>query len=573
MIGDGKIVGLNQFGHHSSVSIIDPRRPPANSVIYLGERFTRKKYQAGVNYDTLVKVRDKLGKTPFRVAESSYFVPPSFIEEAMTLEIPYLEKLQALRLSAFTSLLNPDVRFITHHLSHAHAANAMNPFQKSILVVIDGAGNKLRAFSKDHPELLAFPPSRYGFGKNPVAETCTVYLQKGHQLTCVHKEWSYFRYRRLAGEAALVTDALGNFYENSARYIFGSPFEAGKVMGLAPFGKPKRIRDRGKYILELNWKEAGSFDQASRLKRNQTIAASVQNEYESGLSDLLRRLREQFPDYEDLILTGGSALNCVANEKILRSKMFSRIYVPPFPSDECIAFGAAHALANERKSSRPFRLVDWRDQTAALGDPESSPRMAQVRALFRDDRCEYVRDPKVLTKKVAQHLAQGKVLGWFQGRSEVGPRALGNRSILADPGNAEMQNYLNQVIKKRESFRPFGVSCTWEQASEYFHFPKGADSAFMSFAPQIREKYCSALSSVRHVDGSSRIQTVRREQDPLFHMLLKQFAQLSGVACLLNTSLNVAGEPLVETVDDALRLFRNTPIDGIVVGKVLVMRK
>jgi carbamoyltransferase len=269
-----------------------------------------------------------------------------------------------------------------------------------------------------------------------------------------------------------------------------------------------------------------------------------------------------------VIFTGGSALNCVFNDKLRRSGLYRQVYVPPFPGDECISLGAAshvrHELLETSWSPRP-----WSAQRADFGPLASVPSEAAIRRLFGAFSLSRPRD---LATAVAERLARGEVVGWFQGRSESGPRALGSRSILAHPGRPGMKDHLNQVIKGRESFRPYGGSCTRREVGRYFDVPTGFESPFMSFAPRVRAAFAEALGQITHADGTSRIQTVEATQHPRFHALLEAFGRRAGVPCLLNTSMNVMGEPIVETAEDALNFFRKVPVDALVVENVLIER-
>jgi carbamoyltransferase len=296
------------------------------------------------------------------------------------------------------------------------------------------------------------------------------------------------------------------------------------------------------------------------------VAATVQQTFEAELLAWITKLRRKYPDYDRLIFTGGCALNCVANQRLLDSGLFKAIYVPPFPGDESIALGAASHL-KYRVGRAPWQPREAGEQIPCFGPAASVPREKDILREFAGFKI--VRPPDIAVF-VAGRLAQGKILAWMQGRSESGPRALGYRSLLADPRIPDLKTYLNKRIKFRESFRPYAGSCMQSMVAEYFEVDRSFESPFMSFTPRLRPEYRKRLDPIAHIDGRSRVQTVRPEQNPRFHELLENFGRRTGLYAVLNTSLNVMGEPIVETVADAARFLRQSPVDGIAVGDFYV---
>jgi len=279
-------------------------------------------------------------------------------------------------------------------------------------------------------------------------------------------------------------------------------------------------------------------------------------------------LRRELPDYENIILTGGCALNCTFNGKLVRQGLFKEVYVPPFPGDESISLGAA-AYLHYILQNQDWQPLTHEQQHGYLGAMESSPSAEDIQKVFEGFQ---VTHPPSITEHVANLLQQGEVIAWFQGRSEAGPRALGNRSILARPDQSGLKDRLNATIKFREAFRPYGASCLFEKAGEYFDIPEHFNSPYMSFAIPVRSPFKKSLNEVTHIDGTCRFQSVRRGQNEKFYDLIKCFGDKTGLYCLLNTSLNVMGEPIVETAEDARRFLLQTPVHGLAIGDYYIQK-
>ena len=549
-------VGMNKAPDRASICLWPE---DGDFALVLKERVTRKKNDGGsVDQLLLQFAKSRVG---VEVAENSYLRRPHAAEMDLNQHAPYFERQRQLGLTSYSSEWNPNLQFLPHHYCHAMAAVAVSPFERSLIVVLDCTGNEARDFPHGHPEPLRFPAPAGGSGK--VTEACTVYLQDRHRIHCVEKNWQIFR--TVPGPRPLrISGGLGRLYEASSQYIFNSINESGKVMGLAPFGRPKPIDDREAFVVGWDWNKAFRFrgkekwENSGHFDLYADIAASVQNHFEESIWSMMRDLRRRFPQYRNLIFTGGSALNCVMNMKLLESGLFDEIYVPPFPGDECISLGAASHL---RFLTQPesWRPIAWAEQRADFGP---LPPSARIGTKQRDIEAE-----------AAERLADGQILAWFQGRSESGPRALGKRSILADPRVEGLKERLNREFKFRESFRPYGCSCPAELVSKYFRVGGGFRSPFMSFAPFIRDQYEYDLREVSHIDGTSRVQTVEKSQLPRFHRVLTEFGSRTGLACLLNTSLNVMGEPIVETEQDLVRFLEHVPVDAAIIDDRLLVSR
>jgi carbamoyltransferase len=293
--------------------------------------------------------------------------------------------------------------------------------------------------------------------------------------------------------------------------------------------------------------------------RHRNIAASLQRRLEEVELDMLRELHRK-TGIDDLCLSGGVALNCVVNGKALRETPFKRIYVPPAASDAGTSLGAAFHVHHQVLGNRRDYVMDH----AYLGPEYGSDRCRETlesRGIDHQRRSE--RD---VIERTAEALAEGKIVGWFQGRMEFGPRALGNRSILADPRRHDMKDILNARIKHREPFRPFAPSILEEATGEYFE--QSHPSPFMTLTYRVRPDKLDAIPAPTHVDGTGRLQTVRRDQNPRYYDLIDAFRARTGAPVLLNTSFN-ENEPICNTPQEAAECFRRTHMDVLVLGDLI----
>jgi carbamoyltransferase len=434
------------------------------------------------------------------------------------------------------------LHFADHHMCHALGAYVHSGFDRCLAVTIDGAGEGnsglvLRARSGEFETLRSIPE----------------------------------------------TDSLGYFYREVIRYLGYDMFEEYKVMGLAPYGDPSRFRDLFKNLYEL--KPDGGF-QVSLMKIpilhtvlaprqddepfetiHKDIAASLQEALETIVMHMLRHFRESTGE-TSLCVSGGVAHNSSMNGKILRSGLFDRVFVHPASHDAGGALGAAfHAHKTHRPQVAPAVLTNLFMGRGIGGDSTIKDTLSAWSPLVRVERLS---DPCAATAKL---LAEDAVIGWVQDRAEFGPRALGNRSILADPRPAENMSRINRMIKKRESYRPFAPSVLEEHARDYFEFPAGVDRLpYMVFVVPVREDKRQLLGAVTHIDGSARVQTVSREDNERYWQLIRAFGDLTGVPVLLNTSFNNNAEPIVDTLDEAVTCYLTTGLDYLIAGDYLVTR-
>ena len=467
-----------------------------------------------------------------------------------------------------------DILFAEHHESHAASAFFPSPFEEAAILTVDGVGE--------------WATASFGVGH-------------GHDIELLKElHWP---------------DSLGLLY-SAFTYYTGFKVNSGeyKVMGLAPYGEPKYVdliyrelidvREDGSFTLNQKYfnyltgltMTNGAFSQLfgapprvpeSKLtQREMDLARSVQVVCEEIMLRMARTLHRD-TGVSDLCLAGGVALNCVANGRILREGPFKRVWIQPAAGDAGGALGVAQLIWH-RHCDRPRTVVPGKDgmQGAYLG-PRYSPE--EIAAYLDSQGAVYRRlDRACLLEQVAGLLADEKVIGWFDGRMEFGPRALGARSILGDPRSPRMQAQMNLKIKFREGFRPFAPSVLRERVGDYFELD--ADSPYMLLvAPVKRERRIpmtdeqrslwgidqlniarSDIPAVTHIDYSARVQTVTRETNPNYYDLLKEFERLTGCAVLVNTSFNVRGEPIVCTPADAYQCFMRTHIDHLVLGPFLL---
>lgn len=437
--------------------------------------------------------------------------------------------------------------FVEHHLAHAGSAFLVSPFEEAAILTVDGVGEWA---------------------------TTTLGTGQGNRIR-LHKEVTY-------------PDSLGLLYTAITAYLgYAANQGEGKVMALADFGEPSflddlrsmvRVDEDGGYRMDrayFPWITGHSMVSRKFLKRfgparrpdedlqsrHYDMAASVQAFLEETLLRMATRLGQE-SGMRKLCIAGGVGLNCVANSRLLREAPFDEIFVQPAAGDAGTALGAA-CYATHCILDQPRRFVLC---NAYLG-PEFPP--SEIQRLLEARRVEYQKlDPAETAAYAAKRIADGAIVGWFQGRMEFGPRALGNRSILADARREDMKDVLNQRVKHREWFRPFGASILEEAVSEYFDPP--VSSPFMLFAPKVLEEKRSQIPSAVHVDGTCRFQSVSRDQNPVYHQLLSEFQKLTGVPLVINTSFNDRDEPIVCSPGDALRCFERTGIDCLVLGDFVV---
>ena len=448
-----------------------------------------------------------------------------------------------------------DILYCQHHLSHAASAFLVSPFEQAAIITADGVGE--------------WSTTAWGVGSGTQIE-----LRK--ELRFPHSVGLLF---------SAITAYLG-FRVNDAEW---------KVMGLAPYGQPKYIdkfrevvdiRDDGSIRLDMSYFAHDRSTERTISEKWESHFGLPQNGPEAPLTDFHRDIARsgqaiieeimvkmaahvhRETGMDNLCMAGGVALNCVANWRILRETGFRNIFIQPAAGDSGGALGTAFYIANSvLHEPRRFQM------NHALWGPEFSHD--EIKAVL--DSVEAIYDiadsEEKLLESTARMIAVGKVVAWFQGRMEFGPRALGARSLLADARDNNMKDTINAKVKFREAFRPFAPAVLREHAHEYFEMPKDMDMPFMLLVPKVRPDKHAVIPAVTHQDGTGRVQTVTEEHNGRYYRLIRAFHRLTGVPVVINTSFNVRGEPIVCTPRDAYHTFVNTGIDALVIGDFLITQK
>jgi len=451
--------------------------------------------------------------------------------------------------------VDKDILFCQHHMSHAASAFLVSPFDEAAIITADGVGE--------------WTTTGWGVGRG----------------TDIHFE-KEIRFPHSVGLLFSAITAYLGFRVNDAEW---------KVMGLAPYGEPKYVdqfrqvvdvKDDGSFRLDMKyfsyihsttrtvsreWEKLFGREQRNPETElddfHSDIARSGQQVVEEIMVKMATNARAK-TGLDNLCIAGGVGLNCVANWRILEESGFKNIFIQPAAGDSGGALGTAFYIYNcVLKNPRSYVM-----KNALLGpsftDDEILETLNQVEATY-----EHVDSDDELVSRTARMIADGLVVGWFQGRLEFGPRALGSRSLLADPRDNKMKDVINAKVKFREPFRPFAPAVLKERGHEYFEMPPGMDAPFMLLVPKVRQEMHKVIPAVTHQDGTGRVQTVAEETNPLYYGVIKKFGELTGVPVVINTSFNVRGEPIVRSPRDAYNTFVKTGIDAIVLGRYIVTEK
>ncbi len=581
------ILGINAYHGDSSACLIHDGALVAAAE---EERFCRVKHWAGfpyqaikyclqeaninlddikhiaLNQDPRVNLFHKLN---FAIKN---FINPKLIFDRAVNRYRRIGVIECLEREFQNSKFNGKLHAIEHHFSHLSSAFYPSPFNKAVVVSIDGFGD--------------FASTAWGIG--------------------IHNQIN-------VDGRIFYPHSLGKFYQALTQYLgFTNYGDEYKVMGLAPYGEPSYLEEMAKIVLlqkdglfrlnplffqnvrkkvEYQW-ETGtptvgrlwsnalteilgpSRTSGERLnQRHFDIARSTQVMYENAFFHLLNSLHARY-GLDAISIAGGCAMNSVANGKIFQRTRFKQVYVQAAAGDAGGSIGAALAVWHKKsiqESSQIKRTVMHAYWGPSFSDDEVGNLLLSRKADLDARKCtfEKVDNEKILFELTAKSIADGQVVGWFQGRMEWGPRALGNRSILGDPRRADMKDILNLKIKRRESFRPFAPSILREEVSNWFE--DDADVPFMAQVFQIRESKKNLIPAVTHVDGSGRLQTVKFDENPRYHKLISQFRTLTGIPILLNTSFN-ENEPIVCTPEQALETFLRTKMDLLVIENWRIKR-
>jgi len=448
---------------------------------------------------------------------------------------------------------------IPHHLAHAVSAFATSGFKESAVLVVDGRGSPFEDLLPEEQRV-----ARGGLSDD--AEIISLYAAAGRSLVPVEKHLvarGNWLDMRPAGMPFFAS--LGGIFSSVAQQVFGDAAEAGKVMGLAPYGKCKIPTDSFFSICdnEFHFKAdvPKMFGDDARWPSNKdkykNLACSAQVALEIALIYLAQRLRS-LCDSKNLCYAGGVALDSIANERIIRESDFQKVFITPAAEDSGAAIGAAYYGLWQLTGQNTCRPMDH-DACGRLYTPG-----AIAATIETAPGVHFIKSKDVLADAV-ELLQEGKMLGWFDGRSEMGPRALGQRSIVCDPRRDDAKEILNSRIKKREGFRPFAPVVLLEEVQNWFEVDhQNPASPFMLRICKFREEKKAQVPAVVHVDNSGRLQTITPQANGRFYELVKRFYEQTGVPMLLNTSFNVRGEPIVETPEDAIRCLLNSGLDACV---------
>ena len=537
------ILGINAVFHDPSAALVIDGETVACAE---EERFTRRKHgKPSVPFSTWEVPGDaarwclaSAGIAPEDLDAVAYSYDPDLAPSPEDVTADGWEGLRTLFVrraplflrSALPGLDPAVVRFVAHHVAHAASAYLASPYPDSSVIVLDGRG--------EQSSYLA-GRARAGHAFEPLATRSLP-----HSLGLTYED---------------LTEHLG-FHRSSDEY---------KVMGLAAYGEPRflpefrrsiRTTDDGRFEIDpIDWDQFAKRRTGEEWDREHAdLAASVQARLEEVLLDLAAWLHAATGD-DVLTMAGGVALNCVANTRLWREGPFDEIWIQPAAGDAGTALGAAlHLSAASGDDVRPM-------STVALGRGWSDE---QITATLEIANLPYER-PDDLAEAVADVVAANGVVAWFQGASEYGPRALGHRSLLADPRHAGNLERMND-IKGREQFRPIAPMVLAERAPELFDGP--LPSPYMLFTHEVRDGWADRIPAVTHVDGTARIQTVDPAAEPLVARMLRFFEERTGVPVVVNTSLNTSGRPIVDSPRDALELFGASPVDALAIGPFLLRR-
>jgi carbamoyltransferase len=568
------VIGINAYDHDVSACLL---RDGEVAYAINKERITREKNASGFYgsvVDYCLKAEGITLADVELVVRNCYVLPVDEIEVRMEYtDIPeFFEEQERAEAKANPIYLGKTIKVLTisHHLAHAYSAFAASPFESGAVMITDGVGSYATDVTEPYPS---------NDKPHPLArESESYYKFDGSRIETVKKVWMGPAKGFLADEFFNMP-GLGALYSRVATYIFGDWNKCGEVMGLAPYGRPNGIKKlvwlKDNEIEIAEWdgldkpylpEGEQKWDGNPAMKHWEDLAWRIQEDTERVLIERAIWLRET-TGAKCLTIAGGVGLNCVANGRLERETGFDKIWIQPAAGDDGIAIGCAYyGYLEVLKKPRTFVI-----KHAYFGAPytDKDVRDTTDKRLVRFETVNIV--SKDICADAAKVLADGNIIGWFQGGSEFGPRALGNRSIIADPRQPEIKDKLNSRVKFRQPFRPFAPIVLAERVGDIFEGSDG-ESPYMLIVRNVRPEWKDKIPGIVHVDGTARIQTVRRDSNERLYRLIKEFDALTGVPVLVNTSFNIRGEPMVETPQDAMDCFLNTGIDYLILHDMLISK-
>lgn len=547
-----KILGLSGPGHDLAFCLLDKGQIVT---AIEEERISREKHGLGFRSKIGRGMQYCLDSMNYKIENLELIITNDLTEYGF-LEMLFRNKIQ-------------QVKIINHHLAHAASAYYLSGYDECAVLIIDGAGSTE--------------------GPTGGREVISLGHASGGNIDLDKKfygdTWNLSNYidMNVGKRDDILTDSLGDFYKLFT-FLCGFKFlEEGKLMGLAPYGKDTYVKEISKYIavdkdkIEIRFNNKDFFNFYSELVANKNEAElfciradlgyAAQYLLEECVFIILDWLYER-TKCTNVCFSGGVALNSVLNGKIISRTPFKKVFIQPAANDAGTAIGSAlygyHVILGNKYIPRTTMKLAYMGRLY-----EEDDIMSAIKKYDRDI-CWQKNDYSEIVRIAAVMISEGKIIGWFQGRSEIGPRALGNRSILADPRKKDMKDILNHRVKFREAFRPFAPSVLQEYAKEYFEMEQD-ESPFMLMVYKIKDNVLKDIPAVTHVDGTARVQTVTK-QNGIYYDLITAFYDITGIPLVLNTSFNIKGQPMVETPEDAIQSFLDADMDALFIGEYIIKK-
>jgi carbamoyltransferase len=523
------------------------------------ERFSRKKYDGDFPKKSLHNILTKHGLSNVDIDVVTWIGGAS-----LDLQIEKDKKIKIINFLLKEEFPNAEIKCIDHHLSHAYSTFLISPYEKANVMTFDNCGDT------------------HFFDENNVIKSNFTFstMEKSTKTFNIH----HYNYPSIYNDWF----SLGHFYTKMSTIVWETLYNAGivkgefgegtegKIMGLCAYGDEKNIPFENPFvILQTHNEEFPKIFYKYFINDDrfigchaEDIAAWSQKIFSETIINFLRKIPKRFKE-DYLCMAGGCSLNVLTNTLILENELYKDVFVPPAPSDEGLPLGAAinEVWQREKQLVIPINLGTVGINYSTNDVIEAVKKVKNVKL---NKNCQVINDENELITLAAENLVNHDLIGWFQGASELGPRALGNRSILGNP-TKDLKDYLNNNIKAREPWRPYAAVVTEEALHKYFNIPKN-QSPYMMFSSTVKEKYRNKLPSITHKDNTCRIQTVNIEQNPKLYKLLKEFERLTGFPILLNTSFNIKGEPIVESPYDALKTFIGCNLQTCIIENVFITK-